>query len=283
MGKRAYQEVTPVLYGENMIRVLPVRGQNRGDVCFNGHYHERMELLRIHRGTLSLEVDSEHFEALPDTLVIVNPNQSHTGIAATDGLVYDVIMFDLANLNNSSFAFRKYLEPILRQKVTFFTCTTHPEILHIADSLVRAHTEKQTSHPLHVLGMVYSLLGAFYQYCAISERPPDKRARLNEITAYIEEHFSEPMSNRSLSAMFGYNEAYFSRMFKNNFNVSLSRHIQSLRLEHAQKLLRNTDESIAAVAIQCGFSDVYYFSNRFKRFTGKSPREFRALHRNADI
>lgn len=282
MERRIFKEMTPVLYGENMIRVLQIRNQKRGEFCFKGHYHERMELLRIHSGILSMDIDGVQLEARPGDLIIVNPNQSHTGVVASDNLVYNVIMFDLANLNNSSFAFHKYLEPIIRQQITFSAKTTHPEIIRIADSLVRTHTEKQVSHPLHVLGTVYSLLGAFYQYCEITERPPDKHARLNEITAYIEEHFSEPLTNRSLSALFGYNEAYFSRMFKNNFNVSLSQHIQSLRLEHAQKLLQETDESIAAIAIQCGFSDVFYFSNRFKHFTGKTPREFRNLHRKSD-
>lgn len=277
MRQRTFKEVSPIYYGENLVKILLFEGKRVGSTCFHEHYHDRMELLRILRGRMNVQINGVTHEVAAGELVIVNPNQTHIGTALTDDLTYNVIMFDLVNLNNNSFAYHKYLGPIIKQDVTFSSPTDHPAVISLADNLVRSYTEKQTIHPLNTIGMIYSILGTFYQHCPITEQTADKHASFNAITTYIEEHFNEPLSNRSLSEQFGYNEAYFSRMFKKNTGLSLSQHIQALRLDLAQKLLRDTDESIAAIAIRCGYSDIFYFSNRFKRCTGMSPREFRAL------
>ncbi len=277
MKNHSIKEVSPVYYGENLVKILLHKGMKAGSTCFLEHYHDRMELLRIHNGRMSVQINDTTYEAAAGDLVIINPNQTHIGVALTDGLTYDVIMFDLVNLNNNSFAYHKYLGPIIKQQVAFGSPTNHPAIIDVADNLVRSFTKKQTIHPLNTIGMIYSILGAFYQHCPITEQQQDKHASFNAITTYIEEHFTEPLTNKSLSAQFGYNETYFSRMFKKSTGIPLSQHIQNLRLKHAEALLRDTDESIAAIAIQCGFSDVFYFSNRFKRSTGKTPREYRAL------
>lgn len=282
MKQHLFKEVASVYYGENLIKVLHFHNKRIGDICFKQHYHDRMELLRIRQGRIALEIDDAHFEAQAGDLVIINPNQAHVGIVTEGGLDYDVIMFDLVNLNANSAAYLKHFDPIIKQQISFVNKTDHPDIIAIADSLVRSDSEKATVHPLYTIGLIYSILGAFYQHCTISERPVGKHIGFNEITAYIDAHFTEPISNKSLSEMFGYNEAYFSRMFKKNSDLSLSRHIQALRIRHAQKLLHTTDDSIAAIAIQCGYSDVFYFSNRFKLHTGKTPREYRTLSRNQE-
>jgi AraC-like DNA-binding protein len=282
MKQSVIKEVSPIYYGENPVKILLYREKFAGRTCFYEHYHDRMELLRIHSGRMSVQINGISYEALAGDLIIINPNQAHTGKVITDDLTYDVIMFDLINLSNNSFAYHKFLSPIIKQQVSFFNKTDDPMILSMVDSLVRSYTERQTVHPLHTIGMIYSILGAFYQHCQITEHTQNKHAGFNAITAYVDTHFTEPLSNKSLSAQFGYNEAYFSRMFKKNTGVCLSQHIQALRLDLAQKLLRDTNESIAAIAIRCGFSDVFYFSNRFKRYCEKTPREFRALYRRSD-
>ncbi len=276
MNAKSYKEITPIFYGENLIKVINYHKFETGEICFAAHYHERMELLRIHRGQMRLVVDGEAFTAEPNELVIIGPNQSHAGVSGIAGLDYDVIMFDLANLNNNSFAYRKYIEPILQQKIGFAAKTTHAAILAAADSLVSACAAQQKAHPLHTIGMVYSLLGAFYQHASPTARTAETRTGLNAITAYINEHFTEPLSTRSLSETFGYNETYFSRMFKKNTGETVMQYIAALRLQRAQQLLRDTDDSVRTVALKCGYTDVFYFSDRFKRRVGKAPRDYRA-------
>ena len=50
-------------------------------------------------------------------------------------------------------------------------------------------------------------------------------------------------------------------------------------MEMAQKLLQSTDEEIGGIAWKCGYADVCYFSNCFKKHSGYSPTEFRRKYR----
>ena len=69
----------------------------------------------------------------------------------------------------------------------------------------------------------------------------------------------------------------FSHIFKEGMGVSPHEYLTRIRIEKAEQLLTNTDLSIAEVAEQTGFSGQNYFSRAFKRYTGKTPREFAEL------
>ncbi len=276
MKTKTFKEITPVFYGENLAKVLHFKKNNQRELCFAAHYHERMELLRIRQGSMQLEIDGHALTANAGDLVIITPNQSHAGICCAPALLYDVIMFDLANLNNNSFAYHRYIEPILQQKIRFTIQSSHPAVLSAVDDLIAAYTARESIHPLHTVGMIYSLLGAFYQHGNPFACTPEARTGFNAITAYIDEHFSEPLSTNTLSTVFGYNETYFSRMFKKTTGETVMQYITTLRLQRAQQLLHNTDDSIRSIALKCGFNDTFYFSTRFKQHTGQSPRDFRS-------
>ena len=41
-------------------------------------------------------------------------------------------------------------------------------------------------------------------------------------------------------------------------------------------MLFNTDESIEAIAFDCGFNDISYFIKLFKRYKNKTPLKYRS-------
>ncbi len=57
--------------------------------------------------------------------------------------------------------------------------------------------------------------------------------------------------------------------------TTLRRELDKMKEEFAADRLLNSDESVEAIASSLGFSDPTSFSRSFKRWTGKSPREYR--------
>jgi AraC-like DNA-binding protein len=49
--------------------------------------------------------------------------------------------------------------------------------------------------------------------------------------------------------------------------------IQSIRLNYAMELLKTKKHSITEVGEICGFASISYFSQRFKKYYGKTPSE----------
>ncbi len=67
----------------------------------------------------------------------------------------------------------------------------------------------------------------------------------------------------------------FRKLFKQEMGVSPVRYIQEQTLNRAQTLLSGSDLSIAEVAMESGFRDVFYFSRFFRKMTGLSPSRWR--------
>lgn len=57
--------------------------------------------------------------------------------------------------------------------------------------------------------------------------------------------------------------------------TSINGQISNLRRKRAERELRNTDQSVAAIATKVGYLDATVFSRAFKRWTGHSPSQFR--------
>ena len=64
------------------------------------------------------------------------------------------------------------------------------------------------------------------------------------------------------------------RKFKAVLNVTPNDFIQRIRLETAKSLLASKVASISEIAYRVGFASVTYFSSSFKKYFGKSPREY---------
>lgn len=92
---------------------------------------------------------------------------------------------------------------------------------------------------------------------------------------YIRSHYREQLNVSMLADKFGYSSNYFSNTFRKFFNVSIPQFINNIRLEHATKLLLETNSSITDIVYSSGFSSVSNFMYQFKSHYNMSPSEFR--------
>ena len=65
------------------------------------------------------------------------------------------------------------------------------------------------------------------------------------------------------------------KFFKNTFGTSFTAYLNEYRLTMASRLLLASEDSILAVAAECGFENLSYFNRRFKDRFGMTPSEFR--------
>lgn len=66
------------------------------------------------------------------------------------------------------------------------------------------------------------------------------------------------------------------RVFRRRFAIGPVAAVELLRLAGAEPLLWQSNLSMRAIAVQCGFADAYHFSRRFRAVYGMSPTAFRA-------
>ncbi len=99
--------------------------------------------------------------------------------------------------------------------------------------------------------------------------------KLNQIHAYLEEHYGEKITLEQLSAQFFISKYHLSREYRKTFGSTFSGELMAKRISHAKSLLRFSDGSIESIAQSCGFQDAGYFIKVFKKSEGMTPLEYR--------
>lgn len=99
--------------------------------------------------------------------------------------------------------------------------------------------------------------------------------KLIEAVQLIEANIEEPLSADDLAGHVGVSRRHLERLFKQHLQTVPSRYYLQVRLEHARKLLRQSDKPILQVAMACGFASASYFSTAYRNHFGLTPREER--------
>ncbi len=76
------------------------------------------------------------------------------------------------------------------------------------------------------------------------------------------------------------NDSYFSKLFKQETGMAVSRYILLRKLETAQNLLKHSDYSCAEIADLLAFSSQSHFISRFRAECGVTPHVYRNQHFN---
>lgn len=105
----------------------------------------------------------------------------------------------------------------------------------------------------------------------LSDIPPGMTRALE----WLERCFDESVSPGTLAKRSGLSPARFARLVKRIFGITPTQLITKTRLAAASRLLLETDQSVAEVAIQCGFYDHSAFTRAFRSTTGVTPTQYR--------
>ena len=93
--------------------------------------------------------------------------------------------------------------------------------------------------------------------------------------AYIKENITKKILIEDICRAIGSNSSTLNFNFRRELDMSLGQYIMSERMKKAKRYLRGTTYSISEIATRCGFENVYYFSNTFKKTYGVSPSEYK--------
>lgn len=104
------------------------------------------------------------------------------------------------------------------------------------------------------------------------EIPPGVAAALRR----LETGFADSLTPRELAGIAGLTAARFARLVKRIFGISPLQLITKTRIAAASRLLRETNRSVAEIALECGFYDHSAFTRAFRAVTRVTPTQFRA-------
>lgn len=86
----------------------------------------------------------------------------------------------------------------------------------------------------------------------------------------------QKINQNEVAASIGMSRSYFSQCYARFAGIPFGESLRNMRLEHAKRLLLDTELPVWEVSGRSGFEDERYFSRLFREHTGRLPSEFRA-------
>ena len=104
--------------------------------------------------------------------------------------------------------------------------------------------------------------------------------RIGDAISYMALHLTDGMLNLdTVAEQTGMSPTSFSRRFRNVTGRTFSDFARRLRIALACRLLVAGDDPIAAIPMQCGYTNLSNFNRRFLQETGMTPSEYRRVNR----
>jgi transcriptional regulator GlxA family with amidase domain len=106
-----------------------------------------------------------------------------------------------------------------------------------------------------------------------------QRDTLRDVQQWISDHPDADLTIAKMAARAGMSERNFARCFKDEVGVTPGRYVEGVRLEVARRLLEESDDSVARIAIVGGFGTAETMRRVFLRSLRTGPMEYRRRFR----
>lgn len=240
---------------------------------FSDHWHEHIELHYVLEGTCSIRVGGRPRAGKAGDLIVINSNELHSGYSESKRMNTLVVIFELdafsRELANQNYIFQDLI-------------TSDGTIRELLEHLCEENEDKKPGYRITVKGLLLQLIGYLVRHYTVeqlSDKESSKRRknleRLNTVLQYIENNYSEPITNEQLSEMVHLSEDRFNHLFKESMEMSPLNYINDIRLKKACNLLKKDDYTISEIAIAVGFKDFNHFGRLFRRKYGMPPSKIR--------
>ena len=253
------------------------------------HWHEEMEFTKVASGTLHYDIDQVPYALKEGDILLIGPDTLHAARqigeepAQTNTIVFHL---QLTGLETADSCTKRYIQP-LREGILRIPPVLHPgdalypEIDACFDAMWECEAETMPYRELRFKSKAFELMQYIWQHSAGKVQQMPTRTfrqyedKLKLALAYIQEHYSEPITIAQLAQLCGFSQVHFMNIFKAAIGSTCIEYLVKYRLAHAAMDLQETDHSIMQIALDNGFQNTSYFNRAFKGQYGMTPSAYR--------
>lgn len=232
------------------------------------------ELIFVRSGVLGIQEENQAFQVRAGESLLLWPNRRHWGtMVHPPDLSFYWLHFYLKNGESGPAAL----------DIPQHTLISRPEYL---TELFRSFLNDQESGFTHHPGCDFLVA---LMLCEVTRNIPQSICTgnvsilANHAEVYIQTHFREPLSTSLIAVKLGCNPDYLGRVFQKTYGKTIIDRIHECRLHQAHLLLLDGTVNIEEIAWTCGYDDVRYFRQQFKRWKGMTPTTYRKLYTQVHI
>lgn len=247
----------------------------------DSHSHPYFELYYLISGQRKFFIDQKIYNIQARQLILIPPQTLHRTTFATPAPHERmVIMFGSGFLSPLADAYGKnFFQDVLANPQFTLPEDQRPILETLLTSLAGEQENPDLYSPRlirsHIENLILLLVRLRQTSTASANLLSSSDCMVEQAAAFINRHFSLPITLKDAADAAGLSPSYFSRKFKETTGFGFKEYLNQIRLKKASQALLSTSSSITDIALACGFPDSNYFGDLFRKAVGVSPREFR--------
>lgn len=238
---------------------------------FPPHTHEGYVIGLVESGVEMFRREGELHYAPANKIILVNPNQMHTGCAGVpEGWTYRTLYPSIEQMQQAATnIFEREHVPYFSQAVVKDTelAKQFHQFHHAAERGTRLEQDSTFTEML-------ALLISRHADTKLNLHDVSKEHKaVNVAKQFLETHPTSEVSLEDLSKLTSLSSFHLLRVFKRDMGVSPHVYQIQQRILLAKQFLRS-GKKIAEVALETGFHDQSHLGLHFKRLVGVTPMQF---------
>lgn len=257
------------------------------------HHYDCIIIIFIISGKIRFELENKVYEAEKGDMILINKDVPFTYTeddSCSAPLLFYTIMFNSAfrtpkvslpdKLMASSFSFYsikdKDITPYLFFKLSAESSSAYGEYIN------KMYVEYKKAKSGYNEALLAFLTLIVLNAARLNERLTGGDPKTNQLQAvsYVQEYINRCYNDYNISVAgladrVYLNPDYLGRIFKRHTGSSITEALQKKRIEQVCYLLTTTDRPINEIASACGFAEMHFFYNVFKKRMGVLPGEYR--------
>ncbi|MDO5716461.1 MAG: AraC family transcriptional regulator [Tissierellia bacterium] len=116
-----------------------------------------------------------------------------------------------------------------------------------------------------------------YLACFVDELENNDDKIIRKALSYINNHYYERVTLKTLSEILFISENYLCRLFREKTGYRFCEYVNLLRVERAKALIKEGNKTLDYISYLCGFSSQSHFSVTFKKYVNMPPGKYKSM------
>ena len=238
------------------------------------HFHDCIEITLLTKGTCYQIINGTEYFMPTYTFTVMWRQDCHKFYNySPDNLLYN-LMISPTLLPDSVL---KTLEATPSDKICTLPKEVGKTVISIMDTLAQSQGFTQSYMAKLAPSLCQNLIDIFF--CHYKTHPTSKivsnESLIQNALLYINAHYCEPISLDAIAKHANCNTTHLSESFHKKMNITIKQYITILRIKKAKKLLVTTNEPVATISYESGFTSLASFNRNFLALENMSPSAYR--------
>lgn len=236
------------------------------NINFLPHMHQEIEIVYMKKGSMEVTIQHTAYTLTASDIALIMPHTLH-GYHTPESSEHIILIFKPDIIT--------HYKPLMTKQCTLPVIRgdkLHQDVPLYLNQLLLEETSSDIGLLKGYLYLLFTRLLPELNF--IKAKHSSHEDLICSCLEYIHLHFKEPLTLDTVAGHLGVSPYYVSRLFNKSIGYSFTYYINTLRIDYAKYLLRETTLSITEISFECGYETIRHFNRVFKDFTGFSPHNY---------